>query len=172
MKQLNTLLLLLIALVGTVSLSAQAGRYRTKVFTGFSVQRNVTYASNITVLRNPTIAPEDLKMDIYTPAGDTETSRPVVIYFHTGSFLPPLINGGITGARNDSSCVEFARRLTGLGYVVCVTSYRLGWNPAATGPAGHAPQPFAPWPGPRFDDLGPTARPAPMPHGRPPPSCE
>jgi hypothetical protein len=136
MKQLNTLLLLLIALVGTVSLSAQAGRYRTKVFTGFSVQRNVTYASNITVLRNPTIAPEDLKMDIYTPAGDVEKSRPVVIYFHTGSFLPPLINGGITGARNDSSCVEFARRLTGLGYVVCVTSYRLGWNPAATGPAG------------------------------------
>jgi hypothetical protein len=75
-------------------------------------------------------------MDIYTPAGDVEKSRPVVIYFHTGSFLPPLINGGITGARSDSSCVEFARRLTGLGYVVCVTSYRLGWNPAATGPAG------------------------------------
>ena len=136
MKQLNTLLLLLIALVGTVSLSAQAGRYRTKVFTGFTVQRNVTYASNITVLRNPTIAPEDLKMDIYTPAGDTETNRPVVIYFHTGSFLPPLFNGGITGARSDSSCVEFARRLTGLGYVVCVTSYRQGWNPTATGPTG------------------------------------
>ncbi|HPH19906.1 MAG TPA: hypothetical protein PLE32_14050, partial [Haliscomenobacter sp.] len=121
MKQLNTLLLLLIILMGTLSLSAQSGRYRSDVFSGFTVQKNITYGSNITVLRNPMIVPEDLKMDIYQPAGDSETNRPVVIYFHTGSFLPPLINGGITGSRSDSSCVEFARRLTRLGYVVCIT---------------------------------------------------
>ncbi|AEE53625.1 T9SS type A sorting domain-containing protein [Haliscomenobacter hydrossis] len=131
MKQLNTLLLLLIILMGTLSLSAQSGRYRSDVFSGFTVQKNITYGSNITVLRNPMIVPEDLKMDIYQPAGDSEKNRPVVIYFHTGSFLPPLINGGITGSRSDSSCVEFARRLTRLGYVVCITSYRLGWNPVS-----------------------------------------
>lgn len=128
MKQFNTLLLLMI-LMGTLSLSAQSARYRSDVFTSFTVQKNVVYGSNITVLRAPTIAPENLLMDIYQPAGDTVKKRPVIIYFHTGSFLPPLLNGGITGARSDSSCVEFARRLTRLGYVVCITSYRLGWNP-------------------------------------------
>ncbi|MBK9491252.1 MAG: hypothetical protein IPO07_22535 [Haliscomenobacter sp.] len=70
-------------------------------------------------------------MDVYTPAGDSDTKRAVVMYFHTGIFLPPLLNGGITGARSDSSVVEFARRLTRLGYVVVVPTYRLGWNPVA-----------------------------------------
>lgn len=135
MKQLNTLLLLLITVVGTFSLSAQNVRYRSDVFTSFTVQKNVVYAKNISVLTGAP-APQDLVMDVYTPAGDSDTKRAVVVYFHTGSFLPPLINGGITGARSDSSVVEFARRLTRLGYVVVVPTYRLGWNPVATGPTG------------------------------------
>lgn len=130
MKQLNTLLLLIITLTGTLSLSAQTGRYRTDVFTSFSVQRNIVYAKNISVLTGAPVA-QDLVMDVYTPAGDSDTKRAVVMYFHTGSFLPPLLNGGITGARSDSSVVEFARRLTRLGYVVVVPTYRLGWNPVA-----------------------------------------
>lgn len=135
MKQLNTLLLLLIIMLGTIGLSAQPGRYRTDVFSSFSVQRNVVYARNISVLTGAPAA-QDLVMDVYTPAGDNATNRAAVMYFHTGSFLPPIINGGITGARSDSSVVEFARRFTRLGYVVFVPTYRLGWNPAATGPAG------------------------------------
>lgn len=135
MKQLNTLLLLLITVVGTFSLSAQNVRYRSDVFTSFSVQKNVVYAKNISVLTGAAAA-QDLVMDVYTPAGDSDTKRAVVMYFHTGIFLPPLINGGITGSRSDSSVVEFARRLTRLGYVVVVPTYRLGWNPVATGPTG------------------------------------
>jgi Secretion system C-terminal sorting domain len=93
------------------------------------------YSRNISVLTGSPLRDSSV-LDVYTPAGDALRNRPLVIYFHTGSFLPPLFNGGITGARSDSSCVEFARRLTRLGYVVAIASYRLGWNPVATGPEG------------------------------------
>ena len=37
----------------------------------------------------------DLKMDIYKPktSVDATTDRPVVVFIHTGNFLPPPING-------------------------------------------------------------------------------
>ncbi|MBK6950355.1 MAG: hypothetical protein IPH16_21795 [Haliscomenobacter sp.] len=63
-------------------------------------------------------------------------NRPAILYFHTGSFLPPLYNGGITGDRNDSATVEICKRLARMGYVVFNATYRLGWNPAATGADG------------------------------------
>jgi hypothetical protein len=135
MKQLNAFLLLIAFFATAYSATAQAVRYRDNVFTGFSVQRNIVYSRNITVISGSP-ARDSSFVDIYQPAGDAVKNRPLVIYFHTGSFLPPLFNGGITGARSDSSCVEFARRLTKLGYVVAVASYRLGWNPVATGPEG------------------------------------
>lgn len=77
----------------------------------------------------------DLKMDIYTPPGDDDISdRPVVIFIHTGNFLPALFNGGITGDKIDSAgvniCKQFARR----GYVAASINYRLGWNPISPEP--------------------------------------
>lgn len=131
MKQLNTLLLLLLGFLLLDSASAQSGRYRSEVFTSFTVKPNVVYGKNISILTGaPT--PIDLLMDVYSPAGDTETNRPVVIYFHTGTFLPAILNQGVTGSRSDSSCVEFARRLTKMGYVVCIATYRLGWLATST----------------------------------------
>lgn len=75
-----------------------------------------------------------IQMDVYTPAGDTETNRPVIIYLHTGNFLPPIINGGITGSRRDSAVVNLCKRWAKAGYVVAALSYRLGWNPISTDP--------------------------------------
>jgi len=100
-----------------------------------NVTQNVVYANNISVLTG-TPAEIPLVMDIYTPEGDTETSRPLVLFFHTGSFLPPLINGGITGSKVDSSAVEISRRLARRGYVVASVTYRQGWRPDAVGPEG------------------------------------
>jgi len=102
---------------------------------GVEVTPNIVYANNISVLTGtPTEIP--LVMDVYTPEGDTETERPLVIYLHTGSFLPPLFNGGITGSKGDSSVVEICKRLTRRGYVVAAATYRQGWRPDAVGPAG------------------------------------
>ncbi len=71
----------------------------------------------------------DLKMDVYSPVGDNATDRPLAIYIHTGNFLPPGINGGINGSKNDSSAVVMCEKLAKRGFVAIAANYRLGWNP-------------------------------------------
>jgi len=75
-----------------------------------------------------------LQMDVYTPADDEVTDRPVIIYLHTGNFLPPVINGGITGSRIDSAAVNSCKRWAKSGYTAVSLSYRLGWNPISEDP--------------------------------------
>ncbi|MBT6980265.1 MAG: T9SS type A sorting domain-containing protein [Flavobacteriales bacterium] len=79
-----------------------------------------------------------LKMDIYMPdtASDTIMERPVVVYVHTGNFLPPLVNGSFGGSKEDSSAVEICKRFAKRGFVVIAPNYRHGWNPVALGPTG------------------------------------
>lgn len=71
----------------------------------------------------------ELKMDIYQPQGDTMRNRPLVIYIHTGNFLPPGLNGAITGSKNDSAAMVMCRKLARRGFVAIAPNYRLGWNP-------------------------------------------
>ena len=116
---------------------AMAQRYLTPIFPSASVTPSVVYANNIQVLTGTPVA-VDLKMDVYQPSGapDPLTQRPVVIILHTGSFLPPVINGSPNGSRGDSNIVYTCTELAKRGYVAAAVSYRLGWNPAATGAAG------------------------------------
>lgn len=76
----------------------------------------------------------DLKMDLYYPStsADNETSRPVIVYLHTGNFLPPPINGSPLGLKNDSMCIEMCKKWARRGYVAVSIDYRLGWNPLAS----------------------------------------
>lgn len=135
MKHLNKLLLLFISLALVTGLSAQE-RYLDEVFTNVQVTADVVYGSNVTVINPDAIGPENLVMDIYEPVGDDVTNRPLVIFLHTGNFLPAIINGQITGGNRDSSVVEMCTRLAKQGYVVASATYRKGWNPLATGPSG------------------------------------
>ena len=109
-------------------------RYIDEVFTDVEVTPGVVYGNNITVipaLQGAPPAAEDLICDIYEPAGDTESDRPLILYFHTGNFLPQYVNGSAVGNRTDSCavalCTEFAKK----GYVVASCDYRLGWNALA-----------------------------------------
>ena len=140
MKKLYPLSLFLLLL--PVLTMAQT-RYLDEVFTDVSVQKGLNYGANATVLYATTplgIVKENLKMDVYTPDGDTETDRPLILYFHTGNFLPfrnPAnpsqlgFNGSCGGERSDSAAVEMCTRLARMGYVVASCDYRLGWNPLA-----------------------------------------
>ncbi|MBK8153613.1 MAG: T9SS type A sorting domain-containing protein [Saprospiraceae bacterium] len=106
-------------------------RYLDAMF-GVKVTPNLVYGNNITVLTaNGTPAPEDLKFDLYEPEGDTRTDRPLVLIAHTGSFLPPLYNGQITGSSSDSTVTAAAKYLAARGFVVAAYTYRLGWLPTA-----------------------------------------
>ena len=124
--------LIAIAMLSVTGATAQ--RYMTEQFTSVDVQTDVTYGVNATVLYYSQLGqavPEGLKMDVYTPTGDTETNRPVILYFHTGNFLPFPQNQGTGGTKTDATIVELCTRLAKLGYVVASCDYRLGWNPIA-----------------------------------------
>ncbi len=130
MKKINTFLLLLTAMFLSLNLTAQDVRYIDKIFDNVNVQSDIPYASNISVLTgSPALI--TLTCDIYTPDGDTETERPVVIVLHTGSFLPQYLNGQITGGKLDSAVVNVCKELVQRGYVAVAADYRQGWNPVA-----------------------------------------
>ena len=130
----NFTLLLFLSML-TIQLGfSQEGRYLEDVFTDVEVQENVIYGVNATIaprlfLGDTEARPRPLNADVYTPMGDTDTERPLIILLHTGNFLPPAANGGCGGTVKDNDMVNFATRLAKKGYVVAVADYRIGWNP-------------------------------------------
>ncbi len=131
MKKLLTLIIF--SVMGYYSLQAQE-RFLDEVFDGVVVTENVTYGVNATLLYLPQTGeavPQALLADIYEPAGDTMAQRPLVLVFHTGNFLPNVLNGQISGTMRDSAVVEICNRLARKGFVAASCDYRLGWNPLA-----------------------------------------
>lgn len=87
------------------------GRYLDPVFTDVGVTRDIVYRT-ATTSQGETV---ELQLDIYQPAGDTATERPVMIWLHGGFF--------VFGHRSemDPYAMASARR----GYVAVLVSYRL-----------------------------------------------
>ncbi len=111
-------LTLALALASVASVHAQSdcgtGRYTDPLyFDSVVVQSAVLFGNNLSVLG----APQDLYLDVYAPAGDPFTDRPVVIVAFGGSF--------VTGARQDVA--ELCRRFARLGYVAVAPDYRVGF---------------------------------------------
>ena len=65
-------------------------RYLNEVFTDVNVTTDVLYGQNVTVLPFSKDAPaaQPLVCDIYEPAGDTETDRPLMIYIPQETSCP------------------------------------------------------------------------------------
>ncbi len=134
MKQFNYFLFSFFLLLCTGSLLQAQQRYIDEVFTDVNVTYDVTYGVNATVLYFSVLGeaiPEELKMDVYEPAGDTLTERPLIVLVHTGNFLPQPDFCQVIGRRDEEFIVETAMRLARMGYVVAVIDYRYGWNPVA-----------------------------------------
>lgn len=89
------------------------GPYRFPHFPGAVVDTNVVYGTAPNFGQVAT----DLKMDVFTPAGDTSTKRPLIVWIHGGGFT----SGSKSGLWQ--LCDSFARR----GYVTASISYRLGF---------------------------------------------
>lgn len=116
---------------GLAWLPVQGQRYLTEVFTNVDVTPNVEYGQNLTVITGmPGL--DTLYFDLYAPAGDTASERPVVLISHTGSFLPTPLNGQATGERVDSNVVELCKLFARRGFVAAAYTYRQGWNPASS----------------------------------------
>lgn len=135
MKIFTNIILVIFGLVLCMKSGAQDIRYLDEVFTEVEVSAITPVASNYTILNfiatqgQAGMIRQPLVAQFYTPAGDTETDRPLVIYIHTGNFFPYPANGSCSGTLQDSSNVEIATRLAKMGYVVAVVNYRQGWNP-------------------------------------------
>ena len=129
-------------LVGALLISSMAfaQRYTTEIFTDSEivVQAGVSYGVNFnpyadtsSSATNPLSGTnlQPLQADFYMPSPtvDTATDRPVVIIWHTGSFIPKGLNGSPLGTRQDSAVVEMCKRFAKMGYVSVAASYRLGW---------------------------------------------
>ena len=106
MKKLSTLLAL--ALISTFTFAQCNGRYQTEIFNSVTVTE-VNYSD--------VYSDNAHKMDIYTPDGDTEINRPVILFMHGGSFY--------AGDKTDSYCVDFCTAFAKKGYVVASANYRL-----------------------------------------------
>jgi len=131
MKKLYTFLFLL-TMTSTVLMSQD--RYLDEVFADVTVTQNVVYGTNGTILliaQAGEIVEQPLIMDVYQPTGDTEVDRPLVLMFHTGNFLPNVVNGQISGTLRDSAMVDMCTQLARRGYVAASVDYRAGWNPLA-----------------------------------------
>lgn len=91
--------------------SAASTRYLDSTFS-VTVQRDVSYGN---ALNLSTFVVDDLKLDVYQPAGDTETARPVVMWVHGGGFTD-----------GDKAEMEFfCRYYAARGYVAIAPNYRL-----------------------------------------------
>ena len=135
MKKFNILLLFLFTLFYTQT-QAQQRYVDQNVFADVTVTQNVVYGVNATVILLADTAvgeaiPQPLIMDIYQPAGDTVSNRPLVLLWHSGTFLPFPQNGQTNGTLRDSAVVDLATKLAKMGYVAASCDYRLGWNPIA-----------------------------------------
>ena len=126
-------ILSIFALLLMTSLFGQR-RYLEPVFNDVTVLSDQVYAGNSTMLFFGALGRTQkipLFTDIYMPTGDTETARPLVLVFHTGNFLPPILNQQIAGHNKDSSVVHICTELAKRGFVAAAVTYRSGWNPAA-----------------------------------------
>ena len=135
MKQNVHVFLFFLLLSGAFFKANAQERYLDQVFSEVNVQKDVVYGVNATILLQRQVGeavPQALRLDLYTPVGDTRTDRPLVIYLHTGNFLPWPQNGGASGTRSDSTVVDICTKLAKMGYVVASASYRLGWDPTNT----------------------------------------
>lgn len=65
-----------------------------------------------------------LLLDIYTPVGDNNCLRPLLVLVHGGAW--------IAGSKSDGSIVSIAQKMAQKGYVVAAVNYRLGTHKAAS----------------------------------------
>jgi hypothetical protein len=114
MKKIYFLLFCLTAFFSTAQNYCGSPRYDTEVFTNATTISNIVYGWNVNVNSQM----DTLKMDIYQPAGDTASIRPLIIFCHGGSF--------IVGTKTDPDQVTLATRFARRGYVTASINYRLG----------------------------------------------
>jgi poly(3-hydroxybutyrate) depolymerase len=104
----KTYLILILIFLSSFAFSQCNGRYQTEIFSTVTVTE-VNYSD--------VFSDNAHKMDIYTPDGDTEINRPLILFMHGGSFYG--------GDKTDLDCQDFCETFAKKGYVTASVNYRL-----------------------------------------------
>ena len=99
-------------------------RYRDQVFNNVTVTKDLQYGLG----PNSQGPPVPLMLDMYRPTGDTQTSRPALVWVHGGSFTG--------GDKTNPVPVDVANTFAKLGYVVVSINYRLLGSSCIGNPGG------------------------------------
>lgn len=120
-------------------LFAEVTEIKTALATGMAIPTKyyLTNDGNTLPADSTALKVTPLRMDIYEPdqSKDFETERPVMVYIHTGNFLPPPFNGQPTGRKEDWTGVELCKQWAKRGFVAVSIAYRGGWNPVSSNAA-------------------------------------
>ena len=119
----------LLSIIVLVSiLSTQDTRYLDEVFENVDITENVVYGNApdlpFIFLFEWNTVDIDLDMDIYEPANDNESQRPVIIFLHPGAFF--------SGSKESDDMVSLSNSAAKRGYVAISANYRLGLNIVST----------------------------------------
>lgn len=88
-------------------------RYKDDVFTEVSVRSNISYALH----EHPGSKDRDYLLDLYQPAGDAQTDRPLILWMHGGGFK--------FGSKNARGIEQWSRQFAKKGYVCAGLNYPL-----------------------------------------------
>lgn len=96
--------------------ACESYRYIEETFDNVTVQQNVVYGQAVNYLG----INQNLRMDIFSPAGDTLAYRPLVLFFFGGAF--------VIGDKSHADMQTWCDSLSRLGYVCAAVNYRIGLN--------------------------------------------
>jgi acetyl esterase/lipase len=117
MKKVYLLGLAISSMIAVQAQDCSGGRYSDEIFAGFDLTSDIVYGNNVSFDNSGS---EDLELDVYEPTGDTETSRPLIIFIHGGSFLG--------GSKTNSDVKPLAEMYARKGYVTSSINYRVGMD--------------------------------------------
>jgi acetyl esterase/lipase len=93
-------------------------RYLNQVFENIDIQKDIEFGT----VTNFDGKSEKLLLDVYSPQGDTQTERPVMLLFHGGGFRPG-------NDKTQSYIVRLATDFSKRGYVCVSANYRVRTTP-------------------------------------------
>lgn len=129
MKQaILRLLALLLPFAAIAQSNCNSQRYQDTIYHSVKVTNDIKFA---TATPYGLLAqPQDLYMDIYEPANDTQTRRPLIVFQFGGGFL--------IGWRSQPPIPQYCEYFAKCGYVVASIDYRIGFDVLSTGSAERA----------------------------------
>ena len=102
--------------------SCESQRYIHTIFNQVDISSSILFGNADPYGLSPG---QNLYLDVYAPAGDTLSKRPVIVYAYGGGFL--------IGTRNQPPIPYFGEQLARRGFVFVAIDYRLGFNTITPG---------------------------------------